>query len=440
MTASGRRLCVSALAVAGFFVPTTARAQTPVPSPSPGPSTSPTGAATSAPTTAAPSDLAEIEKSLAADAAAATAATQASHDSTAPAAAGHGAISFNPDISFILDVAAAAFSEDEPRQDGGHDPARNGFSLQQLELAVGKAVDPYFRFDAAIVFSPFGVEIEEAFATAVALPGSLQIRAGQFLTRFGRHNPTHLHAWEFLDQPFVWSRVFGGEGNRGAGLELSYLTPLPWYVELLASATDAAGEATARSFWGARDLGVSRPQDLQYTLGLRQFFPFSDDLSLLLGLSSAFGPNPTGHHNRSEIHGGDLYLKYRPVAATNHLTVALQAEALWRRRQIPGDALSDGGGYAQLLFRFAQRWSLAGRYEYGTPVWNRAGAVAIDYLDPLWNGHRQRAALALTFSPTEFSRLRLQASRDSTSAAQPTIWAGILALEILAGHHGAHPF
>ncbi|HEY0705599.1 MAG TPA: zinc-regulated TonB-dependent outer membrane receptor, partial [Polyangia bacterium] len=231
-----------------------------------------------------------------------------------------------------------------------------------------------------------------------------------------------------------------GEGNRGAGAEISYLTPLPWYVELIASATDAAGAATARSFWGEQDLGVSGPRDLQYTLALRQFFPLSDDLSLLWGVSSAFGPNPTGHHNRSEVFGTDLYLKYRPLASREFMTIALQAEGLLRRRQIPGDALSDGGGYAQALFRFARRWSVAGRYESGTPVRNRAGAVANDYLDPLWNGHRHRTTTALTFSPTEFSRLRLQASRDATSAPEPAIWSGMLALEVLAGHHGAHPF
>jgi hypothetical protein len=440
MTTFGRCLIASLFCATGLAPGSAVRAhaQTQAPAPNPSAETPPLPAPAGTDVNA--DDLAEIERSLAADAAAV-----AKHPPTgtaAPAAPSlqAGAASLNPDIAVILDVVGAAFSEAQPRQDGGHDPAESGFSLQQLELWIGKAVDPYFRFDANLVFSPFGVEIEEAFATTVALPGSVQLRAGQFLTRFGRHNPTHLHAWEFLDQPFVWSRVFGGEGNRGAGLEVSWLMPLPWYGELIASATDAAGEATARSFWGPRDLGVSGPRDLQYTLALRHFFPLSDDLSLLFGLSSAVGPNPTGHHNHSEIYGADLYFKYRPLASQQFTTISLQTEALWRRRQIPGDALSDGGGYAQLRLRFARRWSVAGRYEYGTPVWNRAGTVATDYLDPLWDGHRHRASAAITFSPTEFSRLRLQTSRDSTSGVDPTVWAGMLALEVLVGHHGAHPF
>jgi hypothetical protein len=398
------------------------------------------------PAAPAPTVDPELERALGQDAQAQAAAQAQKPTSTdAPAAmatpaAPAGGFSLNPDMSVILDVAAAAFSEDQPRQAGGHDPAKNGFTLQQVELAASKAVDPYFRFDAFLVLSQFGIEVEEAYATTTTLPGSLQLRAGQFLTRFGRQNPTHPHSWEFADQPFMWSRVFGGEGNRGPGVELSWLSPLPWYLELLVSTTDAAGEATARSFWGAEDLGVHSLFDLQQTLAVKQFFPLSDDLSLLWGLSGAFGPNPTGHGNRSEVYGTDLYLKYRPITVGSHTVVSLQTEALYRRRQVPDDVLQDGGGYAQLLWRWARRFASGARYEWGSPVWNRDGEVANDYLDPLWAGHRQRVSLATTFWPTEFSRLRLQGSMDSTSGPDPTVWAVMFALEVSAGAHGAHAF
>jgi hypothetical protein len=374
-------------------------------------------------TTTDPPLDAELQRALAADA--------------QPAPAG---FSMNPDVAVILDTARAGFSEDQPRQGGGHDPSKNGFTLQQLELSLGKAVDPYFRFDAFVVFSQFGVEVEEGYATAVALPGSLQLRAGQFLTRFGRHNPTHPHAWDFVDQPFMWTRVFGGEGNRGLGLELSYLTPLPWYVELGLAATDAAGEATARSFWGAQDLGVQSPRDLQLTATVKQFFPLTPALSLLWGLSAATGPNPSGYHNRSEIGGTDLYLRYRPLDTDSGAFLSLTAEALVRRRQVPGDVLGDGGGYLNLQWHWSRRWGLGARYEYGTPVWNGDGVAGNDYLDPLWDGHRQRISTAVTCWPSEFSRLRLQGSVDHTSGAGDRVWAAMLALEVLIGAHGAHAF
>ncbi|MFY1825133.1 zinc-regulated TonB-dependent outer membrane receptor [Myxococcus fulvus] len=344
------------------------------------------------------------------------------------------------DMSFILDVAAAAFTSKEPLQGGAHDPTRNGFNLQQLELSIGSVVDPYFRFDANIVYSQFGVEIEEAYGTTLALPASLQVRAGQFLTRFGRLNATHPHAWDFVDQPFAMSRVFGGEGNRGLGVELSWLTPLPWFVEVTGSLTDATGEATARSFLASSGDRVLSPLDLQATGVVKQFFPLSDDLSLMWGLSTATGPNPTGYRNRTDIFGTDLYLRYRPITEASNTLVSLQVEALYRRRQVPGDVLTDFNSYAQLAWRFSQRWATAARYELGTAAKGEDGQVAVDPLDPEWTKSRDRVSVNLTFWPTEFSRLRFQAARDNARWRDEADYSAFLALELVTGAHGAHAF
>ncbi len=383
-------------------------------------------------------ELDDIQRALDAD----TAAQSSSRPTPEPADSAPARFlqSLNPDISFIADVALGWFSTKEPLQTGGHDPKKTGFTLQQLELAVGSSVDPYFRFDANIVFSQFGVEIEEVYATTLALPGRFQLRLGQFLTRFGRINPTHPHAWHFVDQPFIIGRVFGGEGNRGLGVEGSWLAPLPWYVELVGSVTDAAGEATARSFYGPDDLGVRSPLDVQSTAALKQFFPFSDDWSLLVGLSAATGPNPTGRWNRSDVYGGDLYLKYRPTAFASQTIVSLQAEWLYRRRQVPGDVLHDHGGYAYLFWRFAQRWGTALRYELGSPSRRADGSIATDALDPLWRQSRQRISANLTFWPSEFSRVRLQGSSDVPGWQPRPTWAALLAFEFAVGAHGAHAF
>jgi hypothetical protein len=360
--------------------------------------------------------------------------------STKSAPAGSGLQSLIPDLAFIADFALAYFSEDENLQSGGHDPVKNGFNLQQLELSVGAAVDPYFRFDANIVFSQFGVEVEEAYATTLALPEHLQLRAGQFLTRFGRLNATHPHAWDFVDQPFALGRVFGAEGNRGLGTELSWLSPLPWYVELVGSITDAGGEATARSFYGPEDLGVESPFDLQYTVAIKQFFPLSEDWSFAWGLSGASGPNPTGRDNRSEVYGTDLYLKWRPISFQSYQYVAIHTEWLYRRRQVPEAVLQDLSSFSSLAFRFARRWAVAGRYEHGSPAVDASFDDAPDYLDPEWDSGRTRVSLNTTFWPTEFSRLRLQGSVDMPEWESEPIWATFLALEVVTGAHGAHQF
>ncbi|MEQ9323010.1 MAG: hypothetical protein RIF41_27840, partial [Polyangiaceae bacterium] len=164
-----------------------------------------------------PEELAEIEAALGADAATSPDSAEATSTPaptlapTQPPTAAATAAALLPNISVILDVASAVFSDDDNLQGGAHDPNSTGFNLQQLELSINKSVDPYFRFDSNIVFSLFGVEVEEAYATTIDMPWNLQVRAGQFLTRFGRINPTHPHSWDFVDQPFIMSKVWGGE-------------------------------------------------------------------------------------------------------------------------------------------------------------------------------------------------------------------------------------
>ncbi|XXF81624.1 zinc-regulated TonB-dependent outer membrane receptor [Myxococcaceae bacterium GXIMD 01537] len=393
-----------------------------------------------------PEEQREIEAATGQDAAAV--AEQQKPAEETPATGSSSSVSISPsninlgglNLSFILDVAAAGFSSPEPLQLGGHDPTRNGFNFQQLELAIGSVVDPYFRFDGNIVFSQFGVEVEEAYATTLELPAGLQVRAGQFLTRFGRINSTHPHTWDFVDQPFAIGRVFGGEGNRGLGTELSWLTPLPWYVEAVGSITDPVGASTARSFFGSEDLRILSPLDLQLTGALKQFFPLSDDWSLMWGLSTAIGPNPSGYRNYTNIFGTDVYLKYRPITGASNTSLALQAEVFYRRRQVPDDVLSDVSGYAQLVWRFSRRWATGARYEFGTPTRGQDGRIAADPLDPEWTADRQRVSADLTFWPTEFSRLRLQGATDFIGWRDKPDYSVFLALETVVGAHGSHAF
>lgn len=348
--------------------------------------------------------------------------------------------SLNPDISVIADVAGAVFTADDPLQSGGHDPTENGFNLQQLELSIESTVDPYFELDANIVFSLYGVEVEEVYATSRGLPGRTQLRVGQMLTNFGRLNNSHPHSWDFVDQPLALGRVFGGEGNRGLGLEGSILLPLPWYVELVASETMAAGASTAKSFYGAQDLGVDSPLHLQTTAAVKQFFPLGDDLSLKWGLSWAGGPNPTGRSNRSEVYGTDVYLKYRPISRGSNAFVALQAEVLHRRYQVPGDVLADWSTYEQLVWRLSRRWGVAARHEVLLATTDGDGNVVADPVDAWQVDDRHRISANTTFWPTEFSRIRLQGATDLRGWEDQPEYSAFLAFEFNVGAHGAHTF
>ena len=119
-------------------------------------------------------------------------------------------------------------------------------------------------------------------------------------------------------------------------MELSWLTPLPWYVELVGSAMMADGADTSRSFFGDQERTVRGPKDLEYLTAAKQFFPLSEDWSLAWGVSGAFGPNPSAAGNRSAIYGSDVYLKYRPITAESSTVVSLTSEWFYRRTPAAG--------------------------------------------------------------------------------------------------------
>src|SRR5262249_23089551 len=196
------------------------------------------------------------------------------------------------DISMDVLFAVGTSTETDPPlltlQGGGHDPKRRGFTLSQVELSGTGAVDPYFNAEAHIVYfiDPNGdteVELEEAFLTTTALPCGFQIEAGQSFLEFGRINPRHPHQWDFLDQPVILTRAFGGDGMRSQGIRVGWLTNLPWFCELHFGAYNANGE-TMPSFFGADEAIGGRPfvhQDVR-NLG---------DLTWLVRIDNSFDLN-----------------------------------------------------------------------------------------------------------------------------------------------------
>ncbi len=339
--------------------------------------------------------------------------------------------SMNPDMAFIADFALAWFSDkDKNYQQGAHDPAKTGFNLQQLEMSISASVDHLFRFDSNLVFSLGGVEIEEAYATTTALPYGLQVRAGQFLSRVGRINSTHPHTWDFVDQVFMISKFYGPEGNRGLGIELSWLPRLPWYAEIAAAAQMPGSSASNRSFMNSTS-NIDGVQDFLYTFTLKQYFAFTDETGLLWGLSAQTAPNDTGRNNRTEIYGTDITIKWTP-SEYPEMALTFQTEAMFRVRQVPGDLLFDAAGYSQLVWQINREWATGLRGEYGS-------GLEKDSLDPDWTTHRGRLTLQGTWSPTHFTRLRAQGSVDFVTWQSP-IYAMMLALEVNVGTHPAHSF
>ncbi len=380
------------------------------------------------PVLAQPTDIQQIspedQKALAASlgqdgAALATEPTPASTVAT-------GAAGDMPNLSLILDTAGAWFSQAKPLQLGGHDPTANGFNLQQLELHLDTNIDPYFRVDANLVFGPGGFELEEAYGSTLALPHRLKVRAGKFLSNFGRMNPTHPHAWHFVDQPLALSQMLGPDGSRGLGTELSWLAPLPWSLELLASVQQADEAPTVNQPWPARRL-----QDLRSTVALKQFVVLSENWGLLLGFSGQRAPIAADGAGQSSLAGADLHLRYRPVADADRSALEIQGEYFVRQRNYASQDVRDHSGYAHVVYNLNAQWEMGVRAEQAV--------YHADPLQPTWQGLRRRYVGQVTWFPSHFSRLRLQAGVDDTQ------WQGhglcaMLALELVGGAHGAHSY
>ena len=351
-----------------------------------------------------------------------------------------GPTAMNPEISVVLD-AGAAWQENDPTLVGGPDPKSFGPFLQSVELAFRADVDPYFTFESHLVATLSGLKVGEAYGTTLALPAGFQARFGKFKTRFGRVNPLHLHAWHFTALPLVNGKFLGPAGLNGIGAELSQLLPLPWYVEWVVSVQDLSSPAAGHAF--LRDpAGLKGPLDLVASARLEQFFDLSTDWDFLLGLNASFGRNDSAglkrrDEFRTDIYGTDLFFKYKPVERGGRSQLGWQTEGMLRNRQTPRGTLTDLGAYSYVYWGPSRNWEIGARYEYvtGPLEANR------DYLHPEWPDERQRAGAALTFFPSNFSRLRLEyMTGDFDAGLEQLDHTVILQAQLVTGAHGAHTF
>lgn len=357
-------------------------------------------------------------------------------------------------ISFdALFAGAGSTAKDlENIETGGHDPSQRGFTVQNLETVFDGAVDPYFKGTSILVYQlnnsgESSLEVEEAYATSMSLPMNLQVKAGTFFTEFGRLNPTHPHTWDFADQPLVNGRFLGPDGLRNPGLRLSWLAPTDNYTELFFTVQDSQGD-TAFSFRNpdglfgrtAVDTGVRNMGDLLYVPHVATSFDLTDEQTLLLGASAAFGPNSTGPDENTLIYGLDMFWKWKSkYAAGGFPFVTWQTEVMGRHFQagadinanLPSETMNNWGAYSQVGWGFKKRWVAALRGDY---IDGEKEAT-----DPL-GFERWRLSPNLTFYPSEFSKIRLQYNYDDILGNNSTEHSVFLQFEFLLGSHGAHKF
>ena len=380
------------------------------------------------------------------------------------------------DLGVTLNVAAGAGdlrdNELEEFQGGGHSPQKRAVSLQELSLSFAGTIENAFDLVSTVAFTEDEVELEEAFLQTNALPYDLTFKVGYFLTEFGLQNQAHVHSWDFVDQSIINSRLFGGEGQRGAGAQLNWKTPLPWHSELIFSFQDTGNEY-APSFKGEShshggddhgdegfEEGVAgRPfiedenedNNFAYLLRWTNQFAINENLRAHVGTSGLFGENHTG--GDTFIYGVDWVIEWnRDGYELPFLT--WQTELMKRDYDsasgtvtttgappetftFGNETIEDWGLYSQVIHNINKKWAVGFRYEFVSGSGANFEEDNRESRDgDLDRADRQRFSPMLSYSPSTNSKITLQYNHDQTDVDDHSegnmLW---LAFQLGLGNH-----
>lgn len=383
---------------------------------------------------------------------------------------------FNPDISLISDFAlvgtnvsdetASALSVPGFLQESERGGKARGFNFNYLELALAASVDPYFDFLGIVALTPEGFDVEETYVDTRHLPFGFQLRLGKFLSAFGRLNGIHQHAWDFYDMPLVYEAFIGLEGWKNPGARLSWTAPLDFLLQLnlevFQGRTDEPRVFNASSYQlTAPDgtvLSSSQPFVPAMAVGsLKTSFDTGNHV-VLAGASMMYGhalqTHITDHAtdwafsaSGAILYGADLTYKY---LISSYRSVTWQSEYLGlvasgdlaqaSDGQLHSAKKRQGGFYSQLVWRFDEsgRWRVGTRFDLLDQ-----NSLTVDHEKQSLDSMLQRYTGMLEFSPTEFSRFRLQYAYDRSrflDGARKDLHEVMLEMNIAVGPHGAHAF
>ncbi len=365
--------------------------------------------------------------------------------------------SFNPAMSVIPDIAYY----NDNRQGQAVEGLERGFNLREVELAFSGSVDPYFDVWATFAVDADGIDSEEVYVqTRKFLPG-VQLRVGKFFSGIGYINKQHPHQWDFVDQALPYDALLGG--NLGeVGLQATWLPDLPVYMLLGFEALQ--GDNTRVS----QQLSDAYPDTFRETPGPRLFTGFMK-IAPDAGYSNAVQGGVSFGRSRSHqeafttgeglldealdgtawFAGTDWVWRHDSPRPFGRGDLAVQGEYLYRRRDlatvplgeptiaggVPFTATQDGL-YAQATYGVAPRWTVGGRVDV-VGLTDRIETVSGSTSD----GRSRRYSAALTFNPTEFSRLRAQYNAGEVRKGdRHTFQQVYVQFQMSLGAHGAHRF
>ncbi len=378
-----------------------------------------------------------------------------------PASAGIAA--FNPAIALVLqgsyanlardpqDYALAGFARAEEVS-----PGRRGLGLGESELTFSANVDDRFAGNLTVSLTPENtVSVEEAYGFMPSLGNGIVPKFGRFFSGIGYLNEQHQHAWDFYDAPLAYQALLGGQFAQD-GVQLKWVAPIDQFVELgaeIGNGDSFPGSTRNRNGAGAASVFAHTGGDIGSSHSWRAGLSYletraSDRAAAMLGASGDLVDVALTGKSRVAI--ADFVWKYAPNGNPSEHNFKLQGEYLWRRES--GDLTAEWVGVPAGTDRYGARqsgWYLQGVYQF-MPAWrvglryDRLDAGRPDYganTDLLAIGafHPDRATAMLDYTPSEFTRFRLQYAQSRT---RPDMTDHQLYLQYILtlGAHGAHKF
>lgn len=375
---------------------------------------------------------------------------------------------FNPDVSLILQGRYAHLEDRAHRHisgflesGGGHEhgETKRGFSIDHTELVLSASIDPYFRGYATFAINDGEIGTEEAWFQTTALGRGLSLKGGRYRSGIGYLNEQHPHAWDFVDNPLIYKGTFG-EALTLDGVQAKWVAPVPLYLELGAEAARGLGEFNGNGIGAytlfahlGDDVGASNSWRLGASYGRLKTENRENDIGQISG-----GHAETAFTGRTRFAGADFVWKWAPDGNPKERNFKFQTEYYkrWEKGDLqcfdpdpaavnscdgdPAGLLdtAQSGWYAQGVYQFMPRWRVGYRYD-------RISLGNIDYGALNANLRRprgftpERNSVMFDYSPSEFSRIRLQYSRDESSLLGAENQWFVQYIHSL-GAHGAHKF
>ncbi|MEW6040257.1 MAG: hypothetical protein AB1633_01925 [Elusimicrobiota bacterium] len=313
-----------------------------------------------------------------------------------------------PDISILGDFYGK-ISKDNPPDDG--------FFVREIELALQGYIYPEMRADIFLamhrhedVLEP---ELCEGYVSFLKLLGGLSMKMGKIHVDFGKINRVHQHARPYVDQPTVITNFLGDHGLVGEGLSLSYLLPLPVFLEFDVGAwripahTHKPEETKLQTPLVDSDGNnideILVPGECGDEFGLAEnvwtgriwaSFATGDTSELEFGLNGAkgMGSHYLHHLDRAEVTGADGTFRFW---ISSFKRLILQTEILNLTRTVPPGILSRQGFYSYFGYQFSKYWEAGLRYD------NTDNAFPV-------NVRTNLISVVITNKLTETTMLRLQ--------------------------------